>query len=55
MLNADRDIHPSTRALCFVSFSPSVSSYVTCVYRDKFFAVPVYNDVLGPAAACPVV
>ena len=29
--------------------------YVTWVYRGGSFAVPVYNDVLGPAAACPVV
>ena len=25
--------------------------YVTWVYRGNYFAVPVYNDVLGPVAA----
>ena len=39
----------------FLSFSPLVYFYFTWVYRGNFFAVPVYNDILGLAVACPVV
>ena len=39
-------------SVCLVSFSPLVYFYVTWVYRGYSFAVPVYNDVFGPTAAC---
>ena len=38
---------------CFV-FTSSLF-YVAGVIWGKYFTVPVYNVVLGPAAACPVV
>ena len=33
----------------------SIYFYVAGVFKGNYFSVPVYNDVLGPAAACPVV
>ena len=42
-------------SVCLVSLSLLVHFYVTWVHTGNSFAVPLYNDVLGPAAACPVV
>ena len=42
-------------SVCLISFSLSVFFHVAGVYKGFYFAVPVYNVVLGPAAACPVV
>ena len=40
---------------CFVSFSLSVYLYISGVYRENYFVLPVYDNVLGQAAAYPVV
>ena len=40
---------------CIVSLSLSVYFYFAEVYWGNYFSVPVYNVVLGPAAACSVV
>ena len=42
--------------LCIFCFLFTYSLFfVTWVYKFNSFAIPVYNDVLGPAAACPVI
>ena len=38
-----------------VSFLLLVYFYVAVVYRGNYFAVPVYDTVLGPASTCSVV